>query len=389
MSDAASIFHHHLHFDAAGDFDAFLKLAPAKWSVYLMADEHDQPVQLLCVKNLRASLKRRLGGTEMIGPTRKVNYQEIVHKIHWCRVDSSFEADFIYLEAARHIFPESYRGMVGFRPAWFVHVNPQTSYPRYVKTQNLTTPTGRYFGPLEDKHSAQKLVHLMENVFDLCRDYSILIQSPNAGPCPWKQMDKCIGPCDGTISLHEYAQIVGFSAQVLADPQAHIEIETQRMNEAAADLRFEIAQKIKSQIDQLSQLGKGPFRHLRSLERFAFLSLQRGPYAGTAKLFLITQGEVEEVGGLIADPKRTNDLLRWILARSRQRRDRSLDAIGTERIGVVAHHLFVARNRQGVFLDLDELEERNLATAYRDLLNQKVVPENDQAEGVTRELQAM
>jgi hypothetical protein len=60
-------------FDPAGDFEAFLKTVPAKWVVYLLADEHDQPVQLLCVKNLRYSLKRRLGGDELIGPTKRVN----------------------------------------------------------------------------------------------------------------------------------------------------------------------------------------------------------------------------------------------------------------------------------------------------------------------------
>ena len=56
------IFEQQLDFDPAGDFEAFLRLAPAKWAVYLLSDADDRPVQLLCVKNLRYSLKRRLGG---------------------------------------------------------------------------------------------------------------------------------------------------------------------------------------------------------------------------------------------------------------------------------------------------------------------------------------
>src|SRR5687768_5418462 len=81
------------------ELEAFLKNVPAKWVVYLMADGEHRPVQLLCVKNLRASLKRRLGGEEMVGPSRKVNYREIVRRIYWRRVDSALEADWIYLEA--------------------------------------------------------------------------------------------------------------------------------------------------------------------------------------------------------------------------------------------------------------------------------------------------
>ena len=189
MPSSLEIFTHHADFDPSQDFQAFLKSIPGKWAVYLMADADDKPVQLLCVKNLRYSLERRLGSGEVdAGPSRKVNYREIIRRVYWRRVDSSFEADAVYLEAAREIFPQTYRGMTGMRPAWFVHVNPETTYPRYVKTIDLTRERGFYFGPIEDKHAAQKLVHTMESLFDLCRDYSILIQSPRGGPCPWKQM---------------------------------------------------------------------------------------------------------------------------------------------------------------------------------------------------------
>jgi excinuclease ABC subunit C len=388
VSERWPIFPHELAFDPAGDFEAFLKLAPAKWVVYLLADENDQPVQLLCVKNLRYSLKRRLGGLEMIGPTKKVDYRDLVRKVYWRRVDSAFEADLVYLEAARAIFPQTYRGMVGMRPAWFVHVNPQTTYPRYIKTTNLSGQTGTYFGPLEDKHSAQKLVHLMENLFDLCRDYSTFVQSPG-GPCPWKQMEKCLGPCDGSISLEAYGQVIAFSAQVLSDPLTYLEEETQRMNDAATELRFETAQKIKTRVEQVGQLGKGPYRHVRPLRDFCFLSLQRGPRAGTAKVFLVTPGKVDEVAGLIEEPAKSSDLLRWVLALAEERRQDPVDEIGIERVGVVAHQLFVAKNKQGVFVQIDHVEERALAKAYRELLNQKMAPEMEEGEGVTKELQAM
>src|SRR5688500_17743715 len=163
MTQDATVFDHSLDFDPAGDLEAFLKRAPARWVVYLLADEADRPVQLLCVKNLRYSLKRRLGGEEVVGPSRRVNYREIVRRVHWRRVDSAVEADWLYYEAARVLFPESYQGMVGFRPAWFVHVNPDTPFPRYTKTTDLAKLTGSLFGPVEDKHAAAKLVELIED----------------------------------------------------------------------------------------------------------------------------------------------------------------------------------------------------------------------------------
>src|SRR5205085_8288365 len=123
-------------------------------------------------------------------------------------------------------------------------------------------------------------------------DYSILTQSPRGGPCPWKQMEKCVGPCDGTIDLDAYRQLVAFSATVLAEPAEYAREQTRRMQQAAAELRFEGAEKIKAYVEQISQLGKGPLRHVRPLREFMFVSLQRGPRAGTAKVFLITPGRI-------------------------------------------------------------------------------------------------
>ena len=394
MPAELDIFDRTVDFAPEGDFQAFLKSVPGKWVVYLMTTEDDRPVQLLCVKNLRASLERRLGEGEApaeagdVGPSRKVNYREIVRRIRWRRVDSAFEADVIYLEAARAIFPQQYRGMLGMRPAWFVHVNPDTTYPRYVKTIDPSVRTGVYFGPIEDKHAAQKLVHTMENLFDLCRDYSILTQSPNAGPCAWKQMNKCVGPCDGSIDLEAYRQIVAFSAKVLADPQDYVREQTRRMQQSAAELRFETAHKIKAYIDQLSVLGKGSFRHVRPLSDFRFIAFQRGPRSGTAKVFLITPRRIDEVADLIAEPSPAGELLRQILTLARDREGDAVDEIGAERIGVVAHHLFMPKSRQGVFLSLETIDEKSLAKAFYDVQNQKPVDESV-GEGVTKELQAL
>src|SRR5881394_3453159 len=94
-TDLCSLFTFRADFDPAADFEPFRKLVPAKWVVYLMAHADDRPVQLLCVKNLRYSLERRLGvdDEQQQGPNRRVNYREIVRRIYWRRVDSAFEAD--------------------------------------------------------------------------------------------------------------------------------------------------------------------------------------------------------------------------------------------------------------------------------------------------------
>src|SRR3954464_5405144 len=227
------IFERSATFDPAADFDAFLRQVPAKWAVYLLADADDRPVQLLCVKNLRYSLKRRLGTGEDLGPSKRVNYRDLVRRIHWRRVDSAFEADWLYYEAARALFPKTYQGMVGFRPAWFVHVNPDATFPRYTKTIELARESGALFGPVEDKHAAGKLVQVIEDAFDLCRYYNILVESPKAKACAYKEMGKCPAPCDGSISMAQYRQLVQWSVRTLEEPAEVIREQEKRMQAAA------------------------------------------------------------------------------------------------------------------------------------------------------------
>lgn len=390
MAEAVpGIFDSSLSFDPAGDFEAFLKTVPAKWVVYLVADEADRPVQLLCVKNLRASLKRRLGPLEPdAAPSKRVNYRELVRRIHFRRVDSAFEADWIYYEAARQVFPQTYQGMVGFRPAWFVHINPETRFPRYVKTIDISGQTGIYLGPLEDKHAAARLIELAEDSFDLCRYYSVLIESPRGRACAYKEMGKCPAPCDGSISMEAYHRLVDLSVQTLKDPKPMLREQEQRMRAAAGDLRFEVAGKIKQYIDNLGQLGKGQFRHVRPLQDFRFLCLQHGPSLGTAKVFVITPGHIAHVATLIDEPALASSLLRLVFEIGQQPLVPPVTKDQAERIGIVAHHLFVAKSAHGVFLPLLEVNDKSLAKAFRDLMRQKR-PEESEGEGVMKELAAM
>jgi excinuclease UvrABC nuclease subunit len=232
------------------------------------------------------------------------------------------------------------------------------------------------------------LIELVEDSFDLCRYYNILVQAPRGRACAYKEMGKCPAPCDGSITMPQYRRMVEWSAKVAVDNEDFVREQGRRMKAAAGELRFEVAGRIKGYIDQVSQFGKGPYRHAGRLEDFVYVSVQRGPREGTAKVFLVTPGEVEEVAGLIGEPG--NELLRELLERARTAEwgRGVMTKEGQERVGIVAHHLFLPKKGQGVFLRLDRIEEGSIARAYRELKKQKV-EEAGEGEGVVKELQAM
>ena len=376
-------------FDPAGDFDAFALSVPAKPAVCLLVAGDGRPVQLLSVRDLRYCVRRRLGPPEADAPpSRRVDYRQVVRSVRWRRVDSAFEADVAYLLAARAAFPQTYRATAGLRPAWFVHVNPETTFPRYTKTNDLSFSTGTYFGPLETRTDAAKLVELVEDAFDLCRFYSILVQAPDGPACAYKEMGKCPAPCDGSISMDSYREAVRWSAESLADPAgplASVRADVdQRMRDAASALAFESAGRAKKYAAELAAIGDRKYRHVRPVGAFRFVAVQPGPREGTAKVFVVTPGGVSEVAGLIGDPGRgASELLREILAAGA---DDGGDR-DAELIGVVSQHLFGAKPA-GAFLRLDEVRERSLGAAYRELLQRPSVATADGGEGVEKELEA-
>ena len=389
VDEAPTILSQSVQFDPNCDFDAFLKDVPAKWVVYLMTDEADRPVQLLCVKNLRYSLKRRLGDGAPAGLSKRVDYRQLVRHIRWQRVCSAFEADIVYLEAARQFFPQTYRGVTGFQPAWFIHVNPDAKFPRYTRTIDLDIKSGQLIGPVEDKHAAARLIENVVDWFDLCRYHNILIQSPHGTACAYKEMGKCPSPCDGSISIEQYRYLVQWSMESLVAPERLIQDVTDRMRQAAAEQQFESAAKIKSYVDSMSQLGKGPFRHVRKLSDFKFLSIQRGPRDETAKVFLITPGQIEEIAGLISPPLHPAELLKIAFSLGTDINITSLDQIGAERVGVISHHLFQPKTTQGIFPPLDSIDEKAIIKAFRDVQKQKKEEPAEETEGVVKELQAL
>jgi hypothetical protein len=97
---------------------------------------------------------------------------------------------------------------------------------------------------------------------------------------------------------------------------------------------------------------------------------------------------VEEVVGLVGEPVKASEVLRYLLERAEEPAKRPLSKAGVERIGLVSQHLFSSKQSHGVFIRLDAIDERAIAKGFRELGKQKVAEESE-GEGVVKELQAM
>jgi hypothetical protein len=426
----ATWYEHEFAIDPSLPLEDATAALPGRWAVYLMCDANRNPVQLLAVRNLRASIRRRLSPDAPQTLTKRVDYRTLVRYVRYARVDSPIESDLAYLQAAKQAFASTYRQLfVQRQQSWWLHVDPEAAFPRWSRIEGPLAPPGRVFGPVQDKSQAQKLIETLEDAFDLCRYHTILSQAPAGTACAYKEMGKCPAPCDGSVSMQQYRSLVRWSADTLADPQTEIAQQADRMRQAAGDLRFELAGKIKQFIDQLSSLRKSEWRFVRPIEDFRYLSIQPGPRKGHAKLFSITPERIEPVACIIREPESLLlhcDAIRQLIrvgpespacfspplegggrgrgglpggnASETQASphpalplkgggNATLDSSAIERLGIAVRHLFWAKSG-GVYLHGDDINERSLSQAYRQIARREVVTEESEDEGVITEMRS-
>jgi len=360
-----------------GDFAAI----PGKAAVYLLAADCPEapqpaPVLLATVGDLRAALRRRLADTPAEVKSKRVAYGAICTRVYYRVVHSAFAANFYYSQAARLLFPETAKALIPWRDSWWVAVERAEAgamHPRFRKTNSLSDPSLAYAGPIRDKHAAARLVESLEDLFDLCRYHTILVQAPHGKACAYKEMGKCAAPCDGSVSLEAYrgqvAEALGFLTDRAEGAGARerwrVQLE-EEMKKAAAALQFESAGKIKHRLSRAGLLNSEPFASTAPLEEFAFLSLQPGRGKPWIEPWLICFGDDPAIRPLpefnVKDAQAAADhLAAECRSANAAPSPRSLSPSQTTDVALIAHHLFRGDADHGIWLRLSTVAAQGSA----------------------------
>ena len=343
--------------------DEQLSQVPAKRGVVALLAEDDRPVLLMTAGDIRARLRSRLQEPCESASRKSADLRQITRSVLWKLAFSHFETDLRFLTLARSIWPERCASMLAWKPAWFVHVSVADDWPHFSATRKVFALPGRYFGPFSGERDAQQFVDVIQEGFDLCRDYRCLRQSPNGERCTYGQMGRCLSPCDGSISMEDYRRAVAGAADFAAgDRQDYSQDLASRMQAAAGELQFELAGQIKARLKRLAELDSPEFDHARPAGEFQFIVVQRAGRAGQAKVFLVDRGRIAEPAPL--EYPLLEEQLGGVLAEMRRLAAAPLQCGEKERwqIGLAAAYLFSSQQRRGLMLRWTrELEAGQLA----------------------------
>ena len=364
-----------------------LKALPAKPGVFALEDRDGSTLALAITANLRRMVRARLERpADESRPSRRIDYRAVARTVAATTIGSAFEADWAYLQLARKRLPSTFAGILDRWRGWFIHCNAQVAFPRFVKTSAPgSPPTGRkgvYLGPFPDKHAAQRGIELLQSFFDLCRYHHILITSPHAAPCAYKEMGKCPAPCDGSITMDEYRRMmraaIDFAQKPIEEARAEVEVQ---MRQAGAAMDFERAERLRQRLDAMDDFARPQYRFVDRLDRFRFLAVLPSEQREYARLLLIRGGWIEPFVDvpLTASSGDLDDVLTTVQGRIKEGLvDLSDPAV--QNIGLVCWHLFRPRKDKAVgeFLPLGRpLSRKALAAALRRLQRQQSAAADD------------
>ncbi len=346
---------------------------PTGSAVYLLLAADDAPILLAVTSNLRAAVERKMHPPDQAAHAA-IKLAGVATQVRYRLVHSALAANWWYYRCARLMYPQAYRRMLGWQPAWFVVCDAVGPYPRFWAANRVDVHAGTtLFGPLARQAAAQRVVELLENIFDLCRYDELLKQAPRARPCSYKDMGKCTAVCDGTISMEHYrkqiaaalrfVEALGACRHCSGEGASETDFAALRgeweglMRQAAGRLDFRMAAAMKARLAAADELLAPRFRGLRDLRRCAGVALQTG--GGSRQIEpLFFRG-----GSLDMAPAVTQRRLReacdaWALRLTELRQSKiadQWDQADVELAGLLAHHL-TRHGDTGLYLFADEVE---------------------------------
>lgn len=333
---------------------------PSGGGVYAFLAQDDRIIQLACGQNLRRGIKHRLTRAHQTDePNKRADLSAITTRIRWQTADSRFETTLAFYRIARILYPKSYRKLVAFGPAWFIHIDPQSRLPRFAVTNAVYRHPGGYLGPYPTRTDTAATVADLEDLFDLCRYHDILDKTPNGQACAYSEMGKCPAPCDGSIPPDEYNKTVERARRFAwENRQPQIREWQDQMNAAARQLAFERAAMFKSRIERVTRPARPSHACVRDAGDFKYLIVQRAGGTSWIKPFFVTAGRIE-AGPRIRIKAIAEHFATWV----RQLEDQHRQGLGTtdllertEQVWLVSHFLFKGDAAPGCFLHGHQLD---------------------------------
>ncbi|WJY68122.1 excinuclease ABC subunit UvrC [Corynebacterium auris] len=229
---------------------------PTEPGVYKFRDPNGRVIYVGKAKNLRARLGNYFQPPQQLHPrTRQMVFT--AGSVEWTVVSSEVEAlqlEYTWIKRFDPWFNVMYRDDKTY-PMLAVSVGER--FPRAFFYRGPRRKGVRYFGPFSHAWAVRETLDLLTRVFPIrtCSNGVYKRHEALGRPCLLGYIDKCSAPCVGRVDETEYDETVrGFLAFMSGRTDAVVRELTRRMNEAAENLEFEKAARLRDDLGAVNKV---------------------------------------------------------------------------------------------------------------------------------------
>ncbi|UAY78522.1 excinuclease ABC subunit UvrC [Pasteurella canis] len=269
---------------------SFLAHVPHLSGVYRMYDDKDNVIYVGKAKDL----KKRLASYFRAHLTNKKTEALVASIARIETTITSSETEALLLE---HNYIKTYQ------PRYNVLLRDDKSYP-YILLTDERHPRitayrgskkikGEYFGPYPHASAVRETLSLLQKLFPI-RQCENAVYNNRSRPCLQYQIGRCTAPCvSGYVSDEDYLQQVEFARLFLQgkDQQVLDHLVT-KMEQASTELNFELAAKIRDQIQAVRAVIEKQFVSNERLDDIDIMSIAYQLGIACVQVLFIRQGKI-------------------------------------------------------------------------------------------------
>ena len=237
-------------------------------------------------------------------PPRTASMVAAAETVEWIQVRNDVEALMLENTLIKSYQPRFNVRLRDDKSYPFLAVTLDDEWPRPMVMRGRKRKGVRYFGPYGHAYAIRETLDLLLRTFPLrtCSDNKFGQHERLGRPCLLFHIEKCSGPCVGEVSKQEYDQHVEALLQFLdGDTDAVVQSLETRMHEAASELEFEQAARLRDRMTSVQKAIEKQQMVADRSEDLDVIGIAEDELEAAVQVFFIRRGRVVGRKGFIVD----------------------------------------------------------------------------------------
>ena len=253
--------------------------------------------------NLRSRINSYFAKSESLHP-RTFNMVEAAQTVEWIEVRNEVEALILEHSLINRYSPRFNIRLRDDKSYPFLAVTIDEQWPRAMVMRGRKRKGTRYFGPYPHAWAIHETLDLLLKSFPVrtCSSATFKQHERLGRPCLLFHIEKCSGPCVGSVEQEKYASLVHDFLQVMDGESEQIvsRLENQMIESSQAQ-EFERAAKLRDQLEAIKLALERQQMVGERDEDLDMIGIAEDEFEAAVQVFFVRKGRVVGRKGFIVD----------------------------------------------------------------------------------------